>query len=775
MPAARESLFQIDDAPAHALYVRVAVERGIDTESDGLTYSTPAPAPAVGERVQVPLGRKLVPGIVVAVGGPELLAGLSPSKVRPISRRTGAALPASLVSLAQWMAAYYVCPLGMVMASMIPAAVKQDVGRREVETVRLLSGEPPNLKPAQRALLEQIRALPADAFPIPLKELAARLGLKSPARLRRLIQLHALDVSIADEVHARPTLSLPAGHAPDDITPTAAQQAVIDAIAPTLSSFRVHLLRGVTGSGKTEVYLRLIAKVLDADRSAIVLVPEIALTPQTADRFTRRFGQANVAVLHSGLTAAQRHREWARAVSGQARVVVGARSAVFAPVPRLGLIVVDEEHDSSYKQDRLPRYNARDVAIKRAQLEHCPVLLGSATPSLESWHNATGANPAFTLHELTERVAGAALPAVQIVDLREERRLRIRREQGDDGRLHLLGPTLEDALEQTLAAGAQAILLLNRRGFAHYITCPRASCGFVARCDQCDANLVLHRHAAVPAGELVRCHHCLSEQLVPRFCPSCSSKLNVFGGGTQRAEDELIRKFTSMGLRLGETLLRLDSDSMRSARDYYDALARFSRGEARVLLGTQMIAKGLDYPNVALVGVLDADTALHIPDFRAAERTFQLVSQVAGRAGRSTLPGRVIIQTMNPDSLPITLAAAHDYPTFAAAELATRMRSRLPPAARLARIVCRDEDDRKARDRAAELADALRTIAGDTALVRGPAPCPISRIANHYRYAIDVLAPKAGVLQHARAPARARGLLKSDAKTAVDVDPVALM
>ncbi|HYE60589.1 MAG TPA: primosomal protein N' [Phycisphaerales bacterium] len=792
MATGSESLFAVQESAAAAgsVYVRVAVERGIEIDwnaektAEGLTYRLDGPLastpPTIGERVEVPLGRgtgvgKLTSGIVVAVGGPELLDGLAPSKVKPVARRSGAALPPRMVELAEWMATYYVCPLGMVIASMIPAAVKQGIGRREVEQVSLLPGAFEHLKPPQRKLLEQVRALPADVFPLPLASLAAKLNLKTPQRLRALIAAGALHASITEEVHARENLSGDLGVSTTAITPTRAQQAIIDAIAPTLSAFHAHLLHGVTGSGKTEVYLRLIAKVLERGQSAIVLVPEIALTPQTADRFTARFGKPRVAVLHSGLTAAQRNREWSRAAAGQAQVVVGARSAVFAPVPNLGLIVVDEEHDSSYKQDRLPRYNARDVAIKRAQLEPCPVLLGSATPALESYANATSGSPKWSLWELTERVGNARLPDVEIVDLREERRLRAQLPLGDDGRLHLLGPTLEQALEHTLADGAQAILLLNRRGFAHYINCPKAACGFSLACSDCDANLVLHRHSGVPAGELVRCHHCLAEQLVPRLCPQCGTKLNVFGGGTQRAEDELIRKFTSMGLKLGETLLRLDSDSMRSARDYYDALSRFAKGEARVLIGTQMIAKGLDYPNVRLVGVLDADTSLNIPDFRASERTFQLVSQVAGRAGRGDKPGRVIIQTMNPDAPPILLAAAHDYVTFAREELATRQRSRLPPAARMARIVCRDEDDKKARDRAAELVEVLRSIAGDSALVRGPGPCPVSRIANQYRYALDVFAPRAGIVQQVLAAARAKGLLKSDANTAVDVDPVALM
>lgn len=770
------------------LFARVAVERGIETDraAEGLTYridpQQASPPPVIGERVDVPLGKsgKPTPGIIIAHGGTELLGNLAPAKVKPILRRFGAGLSAPLVELAQWMAAYYVCPLGMVLASMIPAAVKHETGRRTVELIRLFPGEPPPLKAPQQRLLESIRALPTEAFPLPLRDLALRLGLKGPQRLRRLIELGALESTMTEEVHARDLITDGGREAIPPLTLTTQQHAAVEGIAATLNTFHAHLLRGITASGKTEVYLRLIARVLEAGQSAIVLVPEIALTPQTATRFTQRFGAQRVAVMHSGLTPAQRHREWAKAAGRTGVVVVGARSAVFAPVLRLGLIVVDEEHDTSYKQDRLPRYSARDVATKRAHLEQCPVLLGSATPSMESWSNANPADSGhtssrWTLWELTSRVGDARLPEVEIVDLREERRKRIQSQGGDDGRLHLLGPTLEAALVDTLQAERQAILLLNRRGFAHYISCPRPACGFVLRCDQCDSNLILHRHQGVPAGELVRCHHCLSEQLVPRLCPACATKLNVFGGGTQRALDELVRKFTAMGLTEGDTLLRLDSDSMRGARDYHEALSRFGSGEARVLIGTQMIAKGLDYPNVSLVGVLDADTALYLPDFRAEERTFQLVSQVAGRAGRGRIAGRVIVQTMNPGNPAIQLAAAHDYPAFAQRELATRRRAGLPPAARMARIVCRDEVEAKARERSTELVDLLRFHAGETATIRGPAPCPISRIAGQYRYALEVFAPRAGGVQAVLAAARQQGLLKSDARTAVDVDPVALL
>jgi primosomal protein N' (replication factor Y) len=801
METQQETLFA-SEAPrptTEGAYARVAVERGIDTDlgSEGLTYRVELPPMAaplsVGERVEVPLGRsgKLAPGIVVAVGGAELLDGLSPAKVKPIARRSGATLPPALIELARWMAGYYVCPLGMVLATMMPAAVKHAPLAKPVEVVTLrgaalLPGAPeadaPKLKPAARRLLEQIAGLPPGTFPIPIKQLSIKLGLRGPQRLRRLAAAGALDLSISDQAtvpvdgEAAPAYG---GRAPDVSTPpqpTPDQQAAIDGIAPTLGRFHVHLLRGITGSGKTEVYLRLIARVIEQGKSAIVLVPEIALTPQTADRFTRRFGQKRVAVLHSGLTGSQRRREWSRAAGGHAQVIVGARSAIFAPVPHLGLVVVDEEHDSSYKQDRLPRYNGRDVAIKRAQVENAPIILGSATPSLESWHNANSGSAKWSLWHLTTRIGNARLPRVEIVDMAEQRRSRIHSSGGDDGRLHLLGPTLESALEKTINDGAQAILLLNRRGFAHYICCPKPACGFVLGCEQCDATLILHRHSSVPSGQFVRCHHCLNEQVVPRLCPSCGTRLNVFGGGTQRAEDELLRKFASMGLVEGQSLLRLDSDSMRTARDYYDALDRFASGQVRVLLGTQMIAKGLDFPNVRLVGVIDADTGLNIPDFRSSERTFQLITQVAGRAGRSDHPGRVIVQTFNPRNGAIQLAATHDYLTFAAQELATRTRAKLPPVSRMAHIVCRDESDAKARAAAQQLADSLRGAAPEgSILVRGPAPCAVSRIAGHYRYAVDVTAPRAGILQQILAATRAAGLLKSDAKTAVDVDPVALM
>jgi len=766
-------------ARSNECFVRVAVERGIERSGDdgGLTYAWAGPAPGVGTRVRVPLGRggKPASGIVIQAGGEELLGDLDRERVRDVLAVESERLPDDLVALGRWMAGYYVCPLGTVLGGMWPAAVKHGTGKVVAEVALGLGAPVEGLKlsAAARATIEKLRAGPAGTFPRPLRALEAD-GFGSLAVLRRLAASGVLRVEQQDLVRAKPATGALLGGEAADVPPelSADQQRVVDGILAAGDGFRVHLLRGVTGSGKTEVYLRLLARCLERGMGAVVLVPEIALTPQTAGRFTRRFGGGRVEVLHSGLTAAQRNKAWQRVRAGEAPVVIGARSAVFAPLPTLGLVIVDEEHDSSYKQDRAPRYHGRDVAIKRAQLAGCPAVLGSATPSLESWANTVRSGPGrFVRWTLPTRVGGAQLPDVKIVDLREERRRRVH-DHGDDGRLHLLGPTLEQELELTLSRGEQAMLLLNRRGFASYVWCRDAACGFVLPCDQCDAKLVVHRSGDLPPGGIVKCHHCLTEQKVPTRCPQCGGALAQFGGGTQRAEDELIRKFASMGLEEGRTLLRMDSDTMRTAADYAAALGRFAAGEVRVLIGTQMIAKGLDFPGVTLVGVLDADTALSQADFRSAERTFQLVSQVAGRAGRGTALGRVIIQTASPGEPAIQLAAAHDYETFAERELAERTRYGLPPSVRMARVICRDEDASKARTRALGLAERLKS---SDVRVHGPAPCGVARIAGQHRIAVDVLGTSAAVVQAALLELRRNGLITSDAKTAVDVDPVSMM
>ncbi len=779
-----------------ARFVRVAVERGIDSVEfvEGLTYRCDLPGVRPGDRVRVPLGRgnKPVRGIVLEVGGVELLDGYDPGRVKPILEHDGGGgLPESMVELARWLSAYYVCPLGMVLSSMVPAAVKRATGRRSevvVQRVTLEETARAGLPKNARAMAEQIAAFSGERFPFTPKALAVELGLKTTAAISRLVKLGVLTAGTREVIRdlgwtdPGEDLEHESGSVQAARFLTDEQARAVDGIARTLGSFAPHLLRGVTGSGKTEVYLRLIERALGEGKSAIVLVPEIALTPQTSKRFRERFAGMGVSVLHSGLSSSQRHGEWDRVRRGASRVVVGARSAVFAPLESLGLIVVDEEHDPSYKQDQLPRYNARDVAIKRAQMSGCPVVLGSATPSLESWANVkAGAGSAaakFALWELTRRVGGGEMPRVEVVDLAAERRTRAQTDPGSVRRQHALGPTLEGAIGRTLDTGGQVILLLNRRGFVHYIACPDPRCGWVLTCDDCDATLVLHKDRDLPRGGDVACHHCLARRIMPRVCPTCGKPVVVFGIGTQRLEEELYR---SLGESHGldeSSMLRVDSDTMESARDYFDALGRFARGEVRLLLGTQMIAKGLDFPNVRLVGVVNADTSLNLPDFRAAERTFQLVSQVAGRAGRSAGGGKVIVQTMEPRSPSIVLAAKHDYVTFADHELAIRHRSGLPPTTRMARIVCRDKDAAKASESAGRAAGFLRESLGSLGIsghVDGPAACAIDRTHGHYRFEVTVTAGKAGEIQRVLAACRSAGVLTSDAHTAVDVDPVSLM
>jgi primosomal protein N' (replication factor Y) len=768
-------LFDTQPEAAISGYAHVAPEQGIDASGRGLTYAVPAAMGdlQVGMRVVVPLGRgnRSVPGYVIELSNE---TDVDPSKLKPIKSRDphGVRLPADLIELARWMSGYYCCPLGMVFATLLPAAVKRGTGMVMQQMVALADNHPTDVKltKLQRAALDAAIALRDQGTQwVEIKRLADIAGARSVSPVKQLIDKQLLTTVQMSAVQSRGQAwdgdgELPPAHAFDL---TASQARAVERLASTVGDgFMVHLLHGVTGSGKTEVYLRVIEHVLAADEQAgaIVLVPEIALTPQTVARFVGRFD--SVAVLHSGLTAAQRHDHWRRIADGKARIVVGARSAVFAPLPKVGVIIVDEEQESSYKQDQLPRYNARDVAVRRGQLLNIPVVLGSATPSLESYHNAT-VRGAYHLLTLPERVMSLRMPKVELVDMIEERRHR----RG----VHLLSQRLENALRQTLADKGQAMLLLNRRGYANYIACPDHHCGWMMNCDYCDATMVYHKDKQLPTGGNVRCHHCGAEQLLPAQCPQSGHKVTVFGLGTQRVEEELHRKFA--GLRF----LRMDSDVMRTGRDYHHSLDQFRRGEVDVLVGTQMIAKGLDFPNVRLVGVISADTAINMPDFRATERTFQLVAQVAGRAGRSGDRGLVIVQTFSPDAPAIRFAAEHDFEGFAKAELVEREQADLPPFSRMARIVVRDKDQTACFEQAQKLYRTLeRAVAQQQRRIRlrGPMPCPIARVASYYRMQIEIISPApaaaAGLQQLLAALRNARALV-SDARTAVDVDPVDLL
>ncbi len=831
--------------PAAVSYVKVAPERAFDATHDGLTYGLPADLAdlTIGTRVLIPLGRgsKLTPGIIVSENvNPITLP--KKAKIKLVAARdpkAGGALTPELVELGNWIAAYYASPLGMTLTSMLPAAVKHGSGMKRITLInftpegRALYPDPtakPTDQPADSPLAKRLTKLQkqiletlqnAESRPIEIRDLANRAQAKTLTPIKRLIAAGLIEQQLKTSVAAvwdqRTTHSNSEADRPVSLTNE--QATIVNHIGallqpPSDSKFSAHAIYGVTGSGKTEVYLRLIEKVVRAGRSAIVLVPEIALTPQTVTRFKARFEalmqahtQASdqdqnwhVAVLHSGLTSAQRHQQWQLVQSGQAPIVIGARSAIFAPIvpQKLGIIIVDEEHDNSYKQDQVPRYHARDVAVKRAQLANCPVILGSATPSLETYANAKlRAN--YHWHEITQRVPGAQFPTVEVVDLADERK----RRQRTDRHVHLLGPRLESRMASTLHVGGDIILLLNRRGYANYIACPDQNCGWVMTCNHCDVAMVYHKKKELPRGGFVRCHHCQAEQVLPAQCPVCAKKVNTFGLGTQRIEEELIRKFPHLAQQ--DAILRMDSDTMHRAQDYDEALTNFRDGNARILVGTQMIAKGLDFPNVRLVGVINADTAINLPDFRAAERTYQLIAQVAGRSGRAEQRGHVVVQTFQPNLPAVQHAAKHDYHGFAEQEIADRFPAALPPIGRMARIVIRHQDHLECAHRARTIYEALEAqietldlttgcalysksdkplAAGILSIdddvppirLRGPAPCPLSRIADHHRWSIEILsAIGPGPIQQVLTNLRNLKLAKSDTTTAIDVDPVQLL
>jgi len=519
--------------------------------------------------------------------------------------------------------------------------------------------------------------------------------------------------------------------------------------------FEVILLHGVTASGKTELYIRAIQQTLAAGRQAIYLLPEIALTTQMVQRVSDRF--ESVAVLHSALTEAQRRRTWEIIAEGKVGVIVGTRSAVFAPVPNLGLIVVDEEQEPSYRNLQSPRFNTRDVAIKRAQLQNVPIILGSATPSLESFHNSEHL-PSWRRLVLPKRVAELPMPRVELIDMRHE----VHERKG----VHLLSRMLEHQLAQTLSAGRQAILLLNRRGYASYVFCP--SCRFVLVCPNCGVNMVYHKQS-----NRAICHHCSARMIVPDKCDRCGARMSRFGLGTQRVEEELRKKFPQAAIA------RMDTDVMTDVGRYQQTLGDFAAGRLQVLVGTQMIAKGLDFPGVALVGVISGDLALSLPDFRAGERTFQLLAQVAGRAGRADHASLVIVQSYAVNDPSVQASLKHDYGRFAEHELSLRAKLMLPPFARLVRIVLQHARMTFIQAEAPKLAEKLLSLSHELKVdmqLLGPSPCPIARMRNRYRYHIVLKFPKVTHMLKFMDHARNAGVINlADKHLLVDVDPIDLL
>jgi primosomal protein N' (replication factor Y) len=575
-------------------------------------------------------------------------------------------------------------------------------------------------------------------------------------------------VRVAEEEVARDPFKdryAPVGE-PPPLTPDQSRATVTLVEAFEAGSGRTVLLHGVTGSGKTRVYIELLLRVRAAGRGAIVLVPEISLTPQTVRRFRERFGD-EVAVLHSALSDGERYDEWRRLRSGEKRIAVGARSALFAPVRELGAIVVDEEHDGSYKQSDAPRYHARDLAVVRAGLAGAVCVLGSATPSLETWANAERGK--FHRVTLPERIAGRPLPPVELVDLREERRRRKQETTGTRERgAGVLTPRLVEAVDGRLERGEQAILLLNRRGYSAFVQC--RECGDVRECAHCSVSLTYHR----ASGRLV-CHHCRYEEAVPERCPRCGSRdLSYRGLGTEQVERVVVETFP------GARIARMDVDTTSGKWSHHEILGRVERGEVDILLGTQMIAKGLDFPRVTLVGVVNADVGIHLPDFRASERTFQLLSQVAGRTGRGALGGEVLIQTSLPEHYALQTARTHDFVAFARRELTERVSPAYPPHVRLVNVIVSSPDADAAADRAIEGAHWLRSRlarSGSAAVeLVGPAPSPIERLHGRWRWHFLLRSRSAAALGRAcRALVEGFKPRGGDVRVVVDRDPTALL
>ncbi len=715
---------------------------------------------AIGRRVRIPVGRtgRGVPGYVVGLD-----RRLWESTLRPVDALLDedTFLTSELVVLGRRIAAHYACPLGKTLHAITPEAVRRQRGLRSVRYVRLLgpigerrAGERMSAK--RSALLE---ALSRATGPVPVKEVLQASGA-SPAVLRALVKSGTVEVTVVREAPAEPPADdFAVAAAEPDFALNDEQRAALAQIDSAIAAaeFSVTLLFGVSGSGKTEVYVHAMRRVLAAGRQAILLVPEIVLTTQLVQRLAARFAQ--VAVVHSALSESQRSLIWRDIAVGLRPVVIGTRSAVFAPCPALGLICVDEEQEGSYKNLQAPRFHVRDVAILRASLLGIPVVLGSATPSLETWHHSTTRKD-YRRVALRRRVLELPMPRVQIVDMRDE--------WGAGRSTALFSRAMEKGLEETLARGEQALILINRRGYAHRLFC--AACRSRVTCPNCQVGLVLHATA-----QHLTCHYCRYRGPAPKQCsnPACGSELVTFGAGTQHVEQVLAQRFPTARIR------RADSDTMHHRRQYQTMVDDFAHRQFDVLVGTQMIAKGLDFPAVSFVGVIDADPVALAADFRAEERLFQLITQVAGRAGRAESTGRVVVQTTMPDLPSLNFALRHDYESFAAAELEVRRRVGLSPFRRLARIVVSHAREETAEQQGEALAErvrgALAALAIGGADVLGPNPCALRRLRRKYRYDLVIRTATAADLHRLMDHVLGNRLLKSTATVIVDVDPVNLM
>jgi primosomal protein N' (replication factor Y) len=803
------------------MIARVSLELALRKEFDYLIPPELLGQVEIGSRVHVPFGMRQVVGCVTGLAETSTHA-----RLKPILKVVGgqALVTPRVLKLARWIGEYYCCAPEIALRAVLPDAVRHEqAGWRERLYVRALgfSGELPKLPKRQKEIWHLIE----ERREMPLKELL-ELAETTAATIRRLEDkgLVAITAEISERdpyaheqivpsqplvlnpaqakalatIHAAMDAELPAqakelqtGTRPEaarDLGPDASNgetqtqgslfgepdsrfpfpAANLEPVQPSpetakgaaSSAASVFLLHGVTGSGKTEIYLQALAHALEQGRGGIVLVPEISLTPQTVERFKARFSsgplQTLVAVLHSHLSAGERHDEWHKIRQGRARVVIGARSAIFAPVEPLGLIIVDEEHEHTYKQEESPRYHARDVAIVRGQMEGATVVLGSATPSMESFYNCSRGK--YKLLQLLERVDDQKMPVVRVVDMRQTlRRGKV---------IPIFSPQLREAITQRLERKEQVILFLNRRGYSTSLQCPL--CGYVAGCPNCSISLTYHR-----SDQLLRCHICSHTEPVPAVCPSDSCRnpeIRYAGLGTQKVEDTLVKLFPDA------RVVRMDSDTLKRKEDYRRILGDFRTGKIDILLGTQMIAKGLHFPNVTLVGIIYADMALHQPDFRAGERTFQLLTQVAGRAGRGEIEGEVYVQAFTPFHPSIQFARRHDFAGFYEQELEFRDQLKYPPLSRVALLTLKGRNEEKVKFSADHLKGELdRVLAGFKDLIlAGPAPAPLLRAETFYRYQIMLRVQRMTPLSRKLAQLTQTLVLPEDVTLTVDIDPVDL-
>jgi primosomal protein N' (replication factor Y) len=709
----------------------------------------PALADAVvpGVPVFVELRSRKVWGVAVRLK--ESSGRLKLKPVLEVKKDSWSDADSSLIKLYEWIAAYYQCELGRVFRPF----VRKNYINAQAKTVTVY-------RVAGTAVTEQLTQKQAEA----LSRLAACQGELTadtcnkdvgvtPSLLAALCKKGVLVKEKKAVLREAPELKACRGTSEYDIRLTREQQDAVDAISQGFSQKSTpFMLHGITGSGKTHVYIELAKRALAMGRGGIILVPEISLTPQTIARFRQALGDV-IAVIHSRMSDGERRDSLDELVTGRKRLAIGVRSAILAPVANLGLIIVDEEHDQSYKQSDLdPRYNARDVAMMRARLQNAVAVLGSATPSLESFHNAQAGK--YRLLTLRNRFGDAVLPGVTVVDMREEHK---------ENNWTLLSRHLRGRIGAALENGRQIILLLNRRGFSTFLVCK--DCGHTYTCPQCSVNLIYHK-----SDFRLKCHQCGREEPAPSACPACKGEQIKFKGtGIQKAEEYIASQFPHA------RIIRMDQDTTRARGGHISIIGRFENREADILLGTQMVAKGLNFPGVALVGVLQADIGLHFPDFRAAEKTFQLLSQVAGRAGRADSLGEVVVQTYFPDEPAICAARDHDYLEFYNREITERKALGYPPFGKLVRVVLSGRDEAAVRALLLSVAAAVQKRAKDSVTVLGPSPAVITKLKNEYRYSLILKAASPGALQDAVLMVRQHIKIPKNIRLAIDVDPVNMM